>query len=167
MKRISNKTCRLFSAACWLLLIAYTFYILYMTLLCRTPRTFYQYNYKLFWSYQYFFDKDHPQERQIILNILFFIPFGFLLSAVLHICHLKSKKYVFIITVLAACLLSAGIEFLQLILKLGFSEFDDVIDNTAGAMIGAWLSLLLQRIINRKVYSQSEVSYATASKEEM
>ena len=34
--------------------------------------------------------------------------------------------------ILAACLLSAGIEFLQLILKLGFSEFDDVIDNTAG-----------------------------------
>ena len=55
-----------------------------------------------------------------------------MLSAVLHSCHLKSKKWVFIITVLAACLLSAGIEFLQLILKLGFSEFDDVIDNTAG-----------------------------------
>ena len=149
MKRISNKTCRLLPAACWLLLLAYTFYILYMTLLCRTPQTHYQYNYKLFWSYQYFFDNDHPQGRQIILNILFFIPFGFLLSSVLHSCHLKSKKKIFIITVSAACLLSAGIEFLQLILKLGFSEFDDVIDNTAGAAIGAGLIGVLWKIIRR------------------
>lgn len=146
MKRVSNKTCRLFSAACWLLLLAYTFYILYMTLLCRTPRAFYQYNYKLFWSYQYFFDNDHPQGRQIILNILFFIPFGFLLSAALHSCHLKSKKWVFIITVLVACLLSAGIEFLQLVLKLGFSEFDDILDNTAGAFIGTSAYLLILTI---------------------
>ena len=119
----------------------YVFYILYMTLLCRTPRTFYQYNYKLFWSYQYFFDQDHPQGRQIILNILFFVPFGFLLSAVLNSFQIKSKKRIFLITIIAACLLSVAIEFLQLILKLGFSEFDDVMDNTAGAVIGALIYL--------------------------
>ena len=124
-----------------ILLCGYVFYILYLTLLCRTPRTFYQYNYKLFWSYQYFFDQDHPQGRQIILNILFFVPFGFLLSAVLNSFHIKSKKKIFLITIVAACLLSATIEFLQLILKLGFSEFDDVMDNTAGAAIGALIYL--------------------------
>ena len=95
------------------LLTIYIFYILYMTLLCRTPRTFYQYNYKLFWSYQYFFDQDHPQGRQIILNILFFVPFGFLLSAVLNSFQIKSKKRIFLITIIAACLLYSAIEFLK------------------------------------------------------
>ena len=130
------------------LLAIYIFYILYMTLLCRTARTFYQYNYKLFWSYQYFFDQDHPQGRQIVLNILFFVPFGFLLSAVLHSFHIKSKKRIFLITVLAACLLSAAIEFLQLILKLGFSEFDDVMDNTVGSAIGAIFLMCFEQIKN-------------------
>ena len=131
------------------LLCGYVFYILYMTLLCRTPRTFYQYNYKLFWSYQYFFDQDHPQGRQIILNILFFVPFGFLLSSALHSFHIKSKKRIFLITIIAACLLSSAIEFLQLILKLGFSEFDDVMDNTLGAAIGALTYLQIIEIIKK------------------
>ena len=136
------------------LLCGYVFYILYMTLLCRTPRTFYQYNYKLFWSYQYFFDQDHPQGRQIILNILFFVPFGFLLSAVLNSFQIKSKKRIFLITIIAACLLSAAIEFLQLILKLGFSEFDDVMDNTAGAAIGVLIYLPLLAITEKRRKSE-------------
>ena len=119
-----------------LLLIGYVFYILYMTLFCRTPRTFYQYNYKIFWSYQYFFDQDHPEGRQIILNILFFIPYGFLLSSLLNCFQIKSKKNIFLITCISGCLLSVGIELLQLILKLGLSELDDVIHNALGAVIG-------------------------------
>ena len=128
------------------LLCGYVFYILYMTLLCRTPRTFYQYNYKLFWSYQYFFDQDHPEGRQIILNILFFIPYGFLLSALLNNFQIKSKKKVFLITCISGCFLSIVIELLQLIFKLGLSEIDDVIHNTLGAIIGYFAYALLVKI---------------------
>ena len=130
------------------LLLVYVLYILYMTLLCRTARTFYQYNYKLFWSYQYFFDKDHPQGRQILLNILFFVPYGMLLTAALQNGKRSGIK-VFLITVLSAALLSGLIEFLQLVLKLGFSEFDDVMDNTIGATIGTGISILLISFIDK------------------
>ena len=52
-----------------------------------------------------------------------------------------------IITVISACLLSGAIEFLQLVCKLGFAEFDDVFDNTLGAAIGAVLVLIFMKFV--------------------
>lgn len=73
------------------------------------------------------------------MNILFFIPFGGLVP----LCVDGSEKRKLAITVISACLLSGTVEFLQLLYKLGFAEFDDVFDNTMGAAIGAVLVLIL------------------------
>lgn len=54
-------------------------FIMYTTLLCREPNNYREYNFYLFWSYQRFFDDVCPWVRQIILNIICFIPFGKLL----------------------------------------------------------------------------------------
>lgn len=72
------------------------------------------------------------------MNILFFIPFGGLVP----LCVDGSEKRKLAITVISACLLSGTVEFLQLLYKLGFAEFDDVFDNTMGAAIGAVLVLI-------------------------
>lgn len=40
------------------------------------------------------------------------------------------------IAVISVCLLSETLEFLQLLYKLGFAEFDDVFDNRMGVAIG-------------------------------
>ena len=125
-----------------ILLVLYIGFIIYTTLLCREPRDYREYNFQLFWSYQRFFDDIQPQGRQILLNILFFIPFGVLAP----FCVDGNWKRKVVFTITSACLLSGTVEFLQLLCKLGFAEFDDVFDNTLGAAIGAVLVLMLGRV---------------------
>ena len=111
-----------------ILLILYIGFIIYTTLLCREPRDYRECNFQLFWSYQRFFDDIEPLGKQIVCNILFFIPFGVLVP----LCVNGSRKQQLVFTVISACLLSGTVEFLQLILKLRLAEFDDVFDNTLG-----------------------------------
>ena len=125
-----------------ILLVLYIGFIIYTTLLCREPKDYREYNFQLFWSYQRFFDDVQPQARQIILNILFFIPFGVLVP----LCVNGSRKQQLVFTVISGCLLSGTVEFLQLLYRLGFAEFDDVFDNTMGAAIGAVVVLMLGKI---------------------
>ena len=126
----------------WILLALYIGFIIYTTLLCREPGDYRQYNFQLFWSYQRFFDDVQLQARQILLNVLFFVPFGFLVPFCVD-CSWKRKLAV---SITSACLLSGLVEFLQLVCKLGFAEFDDVFDNTMGAAIGAVVVLMLGRV---------------------
>ena len=70
------------------------------------------------------------------------MPFGVLVP----LCVNGSRKCQLAITVITACLLSGTVEFLQLLYKLGFAEFDDVFDNTIGAAIGAFVVLMLRRV---------------------
>lgn len=126
----------------WVLLVLYIGFIIYTTLLCREPGNYRQYNFQLFWSYQRFFDDIEPQGRQILLNILFFVPFGVLVP----FCVDGNWKRKLVFTVASACLLSGTVEFLQLLYRLGFAEFDDVFDNTIGAAIGAFVALMLGRV---------------------
>lgn len=123
-------------------LILYIGFIIYTTLLCREPKDYREYNFQLFWSYQRFFNDVQPQAQQILLNILFFMPFGVLVPC----CVDGSWKRKLVITIISACLLSGTVEFLQLLLRLGFAEFDDVFDNTMGAAIGAVVVLMLGRV---------------------
>ena len=78
-----------------------------------------------FWSY------SHPELRmEIVLNYVLFIPFGCLL----HLCF--GEKYGLRV-VIAGLLLSTLIELIQLTFKIGVFEFDDMIGNTVGCLIGA------------------------------
>ena len=78
-----------------------------------------------FWSY------SHPELRmEIVLNYILFIPLGFLL----YLCF--GEKFGLRV-VIAGFLLSALIELIQLTFKIGVFEFDDMIGNTVGCLIGA------------------------------
>lgn len=74
---------------------------------------------------------------QIVLNILLFIPFGFILSCNLHIY--RRPKHLFLSILLSGIFVSISVELLQYITSRGYTEIDDVINNTVGAMIG-WLA---------------------------
>ena len=67
--------------------------------------------------------------RNIILNILLFIPFGYLLPV--HLPRLCWWQ-----VILLGLAFSLTIELLQLITKLGYADVDDLINNTLGAAIG-------------------------------
>ncbi len=68
--------------------------------------------------------------RQIILNVLVFVPFGIFLPSS-FVCMKKGK-----VLLLVALFFSGTIELLQLICQCGVCEFDDLLHNTLGAMIG-------------------------------
>lgn len=74
---------------------------------------------------------------QIVLNILLFIPFGFMLSCNLYIHHRQNKLWLSILQ--SGLFVSISVELLQYITSRGFTEIDDVINNTVGSMIG-WLA---------------------------
>ena len=115
------------------LLIGYTLIILGETLLFRTPG---HTGTELtpFWSYK------HPElKNEVIANILLFIPFGFLAG------KLWGWKAIPLAAFLSFC-----IEAVQLVCKLGFFEFDDMIHNTAGAIIGYLLVVLIAKTLGKK-----------------
>lgn len=85
-----------------ILLVLYIGFIIYTTLLCREPKDYREYNFQLFLSYQRFFNDVRPQAQQILLNILFFIPYGVLIP----FCIDGSWKRKLVLTVASAILLS-------------------------------------------------------------
>ena len=85
----------------------------------------------LFWSYREWFAGNKELGIQILGNIAFFVPLGFMLSAV---CR---RKWVGIgIAFLLSCLVEAS----QLLTFRGLFEFDDILDNTLGAALGVLAS---------------------------
>lgn len=93
------------------------------------------------WAYQEMFS-GHPEWKEDMwyntANILFFVPFGFLFPK-------KTWK----ITLLSGVLFSIFIEAIQYIACLGLCEFDDVICNGLGALIGFWLYMLIKAIVGK------------------
>ena len=103
-------------------LILYVLFILMMTLWYResgesTGR------FDLFWSYRRFFMHSGTR-RQILENIWLFIPFGATL-------YKKDSRRWLIPLVLSIC-----IEAIQYFAGIGLCEFDDVVSNSLGGVIG-------------------------------
>ena len=110
------------------LLISYLFFLLTETVLIRKPETI-RYELVPFWSW------SRPEHHaQILANILMFTPVGLLLG------KLGWK------VVLWATGISVVIELTQLISRRGLFEFDDIIHNTLGAVIGFGIYGLLKRV---------------------
>lgn len=81
--------------------------------------------------------------RQIILNIIMTIPFGFLFPII-------NKKSMFLKTILCTFLLSLCIELLQpLIDGARSSDITDLITNTIGGAVGYVCFLLFRPVVNK------------------
>lgn len=81
--------------------------------------------------------------KQIIDNILVFVPFGMLFPRVIGKAASKST---FALSAAAGCAMSLLIEASQYIFGLGYSEIDDVINNTFGCIIGIGVFAFSQKI---------------------
>lgn len=115
---------------CW----CYIFIAVAITVLSRDSYIGKHFQPHLFWSWSV------PRVRnQLVMNIVGFIPFGILLSPSL------GWKCVPAVTIF-----SLIIEILQLILQRGLFEFDDVLHNSIGALIGVCLFQLFGRILKPK-----------------
>lgn len=76
---------------------------------------------------------DYASVSSIVLNILLFLPFGYLVP--MTIAKANSLRKI----VLCGFLLSTMIEITQLLTHRGWFDVDDIIYNTLGALIGYWL----------------------------
>lgn len=106
------------------LLVLYVVFILYITLMCRTQvetKT----ELELLWSYKQLFSSSSLR-LEILNNIWLFIPLGVIFS------NLWPKAWI----ILASILLSVAIESFQYFIGIGLAEFDDVISNGVGCIIG-------------------------------
>lgn len=129
--------------------ICYSAIVLYATLLGRGSWYGGSVNLELFSSYKLaWYQFSETEWRNLILNILLFVPMGFLLPAVFRKEDRFWKVY------LTGFLVSAGIELVQFLWKRGVVEADDVFNNTLGTMIGygVWsvASLIVSAICDRK-----------------
>lgn len=104
--------------------------ILWLTLLSRETESHRLYT--PFWSYKLIAQGSISMLEEDIKNVLLFVPFG----AALKFTSGWKKRYI----VIVGLALSILIEGSQWIFRLGSTEFDDVINNTIGAGIGALLT---------------------------
>lgn len=82
--------------------------------------------------------------EQVLLNIIFFVPFGFFFM----FKNITEKK-IFKITIIAS-LFSLGIEILQYF-SGRYADIDDIIWNTLGAVLGIGAFILVKNIYNRMI----------------
>lgn len=78
--------------------------------------------------------------RQIILNFIMLLPFGFLLPVV--------KKRSALVCLLSVFLLSLSIELIQPFFSRA-SDITDLVTNTAGGSLGYFLYVLLRPLVNK------------------
>lgn len=102
-----------------------------------------------------FFEKNHLfYFLQILLNIILFIPFGFLLTTYLYL-HKKQRIHTIWRPILiSGFLFSLSIEIFQFITGRGYTEVDDIINNTLGAMVGYWI---YRALLNRIKKSETDI----------
>ena len=131
------------------LLVLYMSFVTTITIVSRVPSFDARYNLLLFWSYKAIASGNSILIAQIFWNVVLFIPIGVLLMLILT-CKHKCK-----ISVIVGLFLSVSIELVQLISHRGFFEFDDIIHNTLGVVIGVALykivSLIVKRLIRKNV----------------
>ncbi|MBR5094874.1 MAG: VanZ family protein [Oscillospiraceae bacterium] len=112
------------------LLAAYAFFLLSLAVLARESAAERQYALRLFWSYA---DLE-KQGLQILANIGVFVPLGLLLGLEFGWKGLPLGAG-----------FSVAIELLQLLTARGLFEFDDMVHNTLGTLIGVALAVLIVR----------------------
>lgn len=114
----------------------YLFFVLCTTLIFREISDTMRYYFFPFWSYDVL---DYKIIAQMILNVLLFVPIGFLLGTFNGISWMQVIKI--------GCLLSVMIEILQLLTRRGVFNIDDVIHNIIGCAIGYGIFRLCKSIL--------------------
>ncbi|WP_151640993.1 VanZ family protein [Corynebacterium sp. 11A] len=79
-------------------------------------------------------------------NVVLFAPLGFVL-----VLLLRGRTYPVRTATLLSFALSLGIEIAQYVLRLGYSDIDDLLYNALGAVLGAWLATVSPPVVQRIV----------------
>lgn len=133
---------RLRSCLALSMLIFYLGFVFTLTIFERTVTPNKNMELTLFWSYKLIANGNKNMFMEVFWNVVLFIPYGFLASIS---SKSKAKWTVF----LSGSLLSVAIELTQLFTHRGLFEFDDIIHNTLGTVIGIVLCLMAAKFLVR------------------
>lgn len=112
------------------LLTFYLSFVATITVVARIPSAKAQYQLEVFWTYRAIANGDTHYGAEIFWNIILFIPIGILVMLLL------THRHSWITALITGLLMSICIEVIQLVFHRGLFEFDDMIHNTLGAVIG-------------------------------
>lgn len=124
------------------MLTAYIFLVFASTVFSRTSKGNYNYELIPFWSYRKIASGSKSLFWEDVLNGIMLLPMGVLLPIVIGDGG-ENKRLGRVIFI--GFLTSLSIEFLQLVLKRGLFEFDDMFHNTLGVAIGYWLYVKIRK----------------------
>lgn len=128
-----------------LIFIGYLVIVFGATFLSRSDVYFGNTNFHLFSSYkEAFITASARNWRNIILNILLFVPIG----ALLPLLNKKLRKPYISITI--GLLITLFIETIQTIFHIGIFEIDDIFNNALGTVIGYFLINIMFVIRNKE-----------------
>lgn len=112
-------------------LFVYFWIVLESTVLTRISTPHPEYELELFWSWKKAIgEQDVQSMTEIVLNVLLLFPIGLLLPAV------TGKRLRWYQGLMIGVGVSLGIEVLQLVMHRGLFEFDDLVHNGVGCMMG-------------------------------
>lgn len=135
----------------WAVFLIYIVVVLGATLGSRTAGIGERVSLHLFSSYREAWNSFSEKEwRNLILNILMFVPLGILLPLILRLCR---KFWLTYLLGLASSLL---IEVVQLMTGRGVFEADDIFNNTLGCMIGYGIIMVLLAMFFAKNVKENE-----------
>lgn len=95
----------------------------------------------IFETLQFIHIGSYDAAREVFLNILLYVPMGYLLPFVF-----KPMRYSVLACTAVGFLCSCATEYAQLRYGLGYFQLDDILNNTLGCLIGAVLGCLLSRL---------------------
>lgn len=134
---------RFFSIIAWCFIAVFVIFVLHETVFSRPITKDFKYNFQPFWSYSAITNGKKYLIKEHFLNVALFIPMGVSLWFAL-----KQKQWWKAMAI--GCIVSICIEMMQLLLKRGLCELDDVFHNTLGTIIGFGLVSLVSRFFQRK-----------------
>ena len=131
------------------LLAGYMYIVLASLVLIRTSSPAIRFQPRFLWSYIEIIKGNRYLLWENTLNILLFVPIGFLLKTIRP--KWKTRHIVYI-----GLIYSIALELLQLALHRGLFEFDDMLHNTVGVFLGTVLFDTLGSLATRMIRGVSE-----------
>ena len=90
---------------------------------------------------QYIHIRNYTAAREVFMNILLYIPMGYLLPFII-----KPMRYSILACTVVGFICSCATEYAQIRYGLGYFQVDDIVNNTLGCLIGAILGCMLSRL---------------------
>ena len=128
------------------MLVFYLAFILTITIIERTPSGAPRYELDRFWSYKKILSGTTALLAENFWNVVMFVPLSVMVGIALSAGAVERKRNWIWMTIIACFLFSAGIEVVQLMTCRGLFEFDDMIHNPLGAVIGSIAVAILRQL---------------------